>query len=97
MFTSIKGALQRRIKKLGIERQIKAALVCEAALKILEKDFPLIFKGVKGASFKDPDLVLKIDHPAFASEIKINSPKIIQKINFYLKQNLVKDIRTKIS
>lgn len=75
---NLKGILAKKMKQLGIDRQVEAAGVVEAAQKEIAKYIPK--EDFEVISFKGDTLKILTKSPAVSSEIFLNKTKIIEKI-----------------
>ncbi len=73
----------------GYQKPLEAAKICDIARAQSDGRFDAI-------SFRGGLLTIAVNSPAEASNLQMESPKIIDEINQKLGENLVKDIRFKI-
>lgn len=96
MLYSFAKLAEKRLKKLKINSQIEAALICSLTKKIIQ-DF---FKGkinakdstLFGCSFKNGILKIKNIHSPYSNELRLNEEFLINKINEKLEKNRIKKI-----
>ena len=98
-FEPFQKFMDRAAGKYGMTRQIKAAEVCESFRKII----PELFKEpdtaarfVKPAHFKDGQLTISVDSPAWAQEVIMRKEKIIRSLNQKAGKQVIKSLRTQL-
>lgn len=94
-FTRISQLIGKAVCKLGLERQARAALICEKYRKLA----PQILGGKISVHawpkyFRRKVLVVGVDHPLFASEMNQQKDAIIKLLNEALGKDTIKNIRT---
>lgn len=97
MFTHIAKIVPRAIKKYGITRQARAALICAKYRKLAPQILPPeIFIHTWPKHFRNRTLVIGVDHPIFAEQISHQKHKLQELINQSLGKNSLKNIQTKV-
>jgi len=88
-----KKLFEKRLNKVGIKKQVEAAMVCEAWNKInIDKE---IQNKSKPVIFKNGILNINVTNAVIASELKIKEPLILGELNKVV-GNTVRSIRIKI-
>ena len=97
MFTNLKRHLNKKLKQLGIENKVEAALVCEAWGKAVVSIFGKEgAKNTRALFFKDNTLTIQVENSSWASEVKMRESKLVEGINKELGKDIVKRIRFKV-
>lgn len=94
MFTDLRRHLNKKIKQLGIQDQVEAALVCEAWGKAVVSVFGKEgSKNTKALFFKNNILTIQVKNSSWASELKMRQNKLLEEINKKLDKEIVKGIK----
>lgn len=83
----------------GVEKELTAAKICNDFRIILpvifaEKEDPDNY--IKPAYYKDHTLVVKVSSPAWAQEVIMRKPQIIDELNKKSGRPVIKNLRTKL-
>ena len=70
--------LSKKIKSLGIERQVEAADVCERAIEEIAKFIPR--EDFEVVSFNRETLTVSVKASAVATELRLNQKKIAKEL-----------------
>lgn len=97
MFTDLKRHLNKKLKQLGIENKVEAALVCETWEKVVISVFGKEgINNTKALFFKDNVLTIRVENSSWASELKMRQNKLLEEINKNLGEDLVEGVRFRI-
>jgi predicted nucleic acid-binding Zn ribbon protein len=97
MLTSINGDLKRSINKAGIDKQVKAAQVCQFWQETIKGIFgQKIAEKSQAIKFKNGALTVAVLSSVLAQEFKFKEDEIKGEINKKVGYNLVKKIRFEI-
>lgn len=98
-FEPLQKFIPRAANKYGISREMKAAQVCHDFRKLL----PELFKENKDALFciapahyQKDTLTINVSSPAWAQEIIMRKPKIIEEMNKKAGKEIIKNLRTQL-
>ena len=96
-FEPFQKFFNRAASNYGMTRQIKAAEICESFRKLV----PEVFKNLDSAArfiqpgyYKDGQLVINVDSPAWAQEVIMRKEKIIDELNKKAGYRVIKNLRT---
>lgn len=97
-FTPVSKILPKTFAKFGLTRQAQAALVCERYRKAALKIFPPnVILHAWPKYFRNKNLVIGVDHPAYATEIIQKKESLLALLNEKKPLKFqVTDIRTKV-
>lgn len=97
MFQPFQNFLPRAARRYGITKEVDAAKICQDFRKLM----PEIFKGcphsedyIQPAFFKNGTLTLNVLSPAWAQEVIMRRPKIIEEMNHKAGKQIIKNLRT---
>lgn len=97
MFTPLQKILPKAINKLGVGREIEAALICEKYRKLapqflhraaLDHTFPKYYR--------QKILTVGVENSGWAHHVVMRKKELISAINASIGQSVIKDIKTKI-
>lgn len=98
MFTSLQKILPQAITKLGMKREIEAALICEKYRKLapqfihraaLDHTFPKYYRR--------KILTVGVENSGWAHHLVMRKKELIEAINTSMEKSVIKDIKTKIT
>ncbi|MBI5754564.1 DUF721 domain-containing protein [Candidatus Peregrinibacteria bacterium] len=99
MFQPFQKFLPRAATRYGISKEMEAAKICRDFRKLT----PEIFKGrpqaedyIQPASYKNKTLTLNVLSPAWAQEVVMRRPKIIEEMNKKAGREIIKNLRTQL-
>ncbi len=82
MLTKIKSSINFRINRLGLNREIEAARICQFWEEVIKKRFNQeASEKSKAIRFKNQILTVAVLSSAWALEFQYNQQKIIKEIN----------------
>lgn len=87
--------ISRLLQKKSSRKQLQAAQICYYAQKEINEFFK--DKEIFVISFRNQKLILEVPNSALAGEVRMAQPELLKKINLQLKQDLIKEIKTRIS
>lgn len=91
---SISDTLKNRMNQQNpLKKQIDAALVVEAAAKVMVKVFGDLSSQLKPLYLKNRTLTVSCGNSTLAQEIRLNQAKIVEQINKEIGRNEVDRIR----
>lgn len=97
MFTSIQKIIPKAAAKLGVKREVEAALICEKYRKLaprlihtnaLQHTFPKYYRR--------KTLTIGVENPAWAEQVVKSKGDLITGINTSLGKNIVTNVKTLI-
>lgn len=98
-FEPLQKFIPRAISKYGISREMKAAKVCHDFRSLL----PELFQNnadalfcIAPAHYQKDTLTINVSSPAWAQEIIMRKPKIIEEMNKKFGQEVIKNLRTQL-
>lgn len=93
----LKPFLNQAVNRAGIDKNIKAAGVCDLWDKVIFEMFDKIFiEKCKAVRFKDGELTVAVLGLVFAQELEMAKYEIMEVINKEIGRNLVERIRFEI-
>lgn len=97
MFTPIQKILPKAINKLGVRREVEAALICEKYRKLaprlvhtnaLAHTFPKFYRG--------KTLTIGVANPAWAEQVINHKSELIEAINGSLGKKFLENLKTQV-
>ena len=99
MFEPFQNFLKKAANKYGVATEIQAAKVCQDFRSLVPEIFPKIEtpeKYISPAFFKNHTLTIDVENSAFAQEVIMRKPKIIEEMNRRAGKKIIKNLRTQL-
>lgn len=99
MFEALQNLLPKAANRYGISAEMKAAKICHDFRELIPQIFPNIESPenyIQPAYYKDSTLVVNVHSPAFAQEVIMRKPKILEEMNRKSDQTPIKNLRTQL-
>lgn len=100
MFEPFQNFIKKAANKYGVATEIQAAKVCQDFRSLIPEIFSKIEtpeKYIFPAFFKNHTLVINVENSAFAQEVIMRKPKIIEEMNKKAGKQIIKNLRTQLS
>lgn len=96
-FVGLKPFLSQAVNRAGIDRNIKAAGVCDLWDKVIFEMFDKVFiKKCKAVNFKKGELVVAVLGSAFAEKLENEKYEIMEALNKEIGGNIVEKIKFEV-
>jgi hypothetical protein len=98
MFQSLQNLIPKTAARYGIAKEMKAAELCHNFRKLI----PELFSNnespnnISPAHLKESTLTINVTSPAWAQEVIIRKPKIIEAMNKKAGKEVIKNLRTQL-
>lgn len=99
MFEPLQKLLPRAANHYGISVEMKAAKICHDFRSLVPEIFSNIENAeshIQPAHYKNGELTITASSPAFAQEVIMRSPKIIEQLNLKAGKEIIKKLRTSL-
>lgn len=99
MFEPFQKFLTKAAKEYGVSKEVEAAKICHDFQALIPQLFASVKNAeryIKPAYFKNQTFVINVDSPAFAQEVIMRKPKIIEEMNKKAGKAIIKNLRTKL-
>lgn len=98
-FEPFQKFFNRAASSYGMTKQVKAAQICESFRKTLPEFFDnaeTAKRFIQPAYFKNGELTINVESPAWGQEIIMRKDKIIRKMNEKAGRQVIKNLRTQL-
>lgn len=100
MFEPFQKLIPRAASRYGVAKEVKAAQICHQFRTLIPKIFPqekfTTTENIQPAYFKDSTLVINVSSSAWAQEVIIRKPEIIDELNKKSAKIIIKNLRTQL-
>lgn len=95
-FTDFRTLFQRSANKLGMNKQVESAHICEVARQIIQSDYPKLWPLSTVKSYKKGILSIGTQNSKVSQEYFYSRKKIQNQINEHFQKKIIKDIKIMI-
>lgn len=99
MFEPFQNFLKKAANKYGVSTEIQAAKVCHDFHSLIPEIFQKMEtpeKYISPAFFKNHTLTINVENSAFAQEVIMRKPKIIEEMNKKAGKKIIRNLRTQL-
>ena len=89
----------RAARNYGMTQQVRAAQICESFRKIIPELFnepDTAARFIQPAYFKDGEITINVESPAWGQEVIMRKEKIIRRMNEKAGREVIKNLRTQL-